>query len=1047
VGFWGNGNLIDKLDIVNYSKPALVGGLVIMLFFGAFANNQSALAGILVPPSGQTFVVRIDGVLFRINDFFTAVDDFCGNHIHAKNQISVFSLDGTVELLEPTVDDGPDGEDCGWVEPPGLPIDFALGIFLVTPCTSPGTVCRASAGVCDIAEVCTSEGICPADAFISLSTTPCEKSLDECLEDAFCDGTGPFCPVSEDSPQGKLCLGEDQTVNDCNLANTCDGIGFCVENLVEGGAPCGDTTNSECNEADTCDGAGVCEDNFVAAEVACGDSLDSTCDSSDTCDGAGSCLDNIAPLDTTCGDQSTSECNLPDTCDGGGFCDPNFVDADLLCGDLTDTECNPADRCDGAGVCIENQLSSGSPCGDDTDNDCNEADTCEGGVCQDNIVGVSVPCGDDTDTVCNAEDTCDGDGTCLDNFAGIQTACGDSSSKSCDLPDTCDGVGACSANFVLSGLLCDDFSATECSDPDTCDGVGMCLKNNLRGGTACGSDLNNACTSRDVCSDGICEPNNSPDGTKCFAGLDPLCKNQECSVGVCKFLSNKGVGTVCIPGLTACREDTKCDAAGGCTVGGGPVNCNDSDRCTLDLCNPFSGCVYLPNTSDPICIGGNACTDVAGQPIDCNDLNQCTADSCDISSGCVNTPITGSCDDENSCTSNDMCDSSGLCVGNSAIPACLIIAPDPSNESFKLNYSCEDNNAVSVFFASFTRDGVPLEPSNLSFSCPPGITLNELEFNDIPNDFQAEVIINGVEGICIIEIGEDITSISFDLDLSGQVECFRGEGSAAMLILSPPAPVAAAVSGGGGGGGDKTAPNFKSMSVFGAKSLQEDGTYGFGGILKKEILLTNDMPTAIIEAGTDVTFRLLLHENSGKQGLQHITLYILDQADVTVQQSEEFLRYDNGKVTLKDSNGIFSNGNISFVERGADVEVVFEFTAKTPMPLSDIIIRAWDSNKNMKQAKFYDAIEIVPSSEETFEFGGKIEGLQPLWSNEMLSGWAGYSEKPVSDSELLSQIGIEGQQIPSWFKNKVAKWVIDGTVTHQELVNAMKFFENTGLLT
>jgi len=294
--------------------------------------------------------------------------------------------------------------------------------------------------------------------------------------------------------------------------------------------------------------------------------------------------------------------------------------------------------------------------------------------------------------------------------------------------------------------------------------------------------------------------------------------------------------------------------------------------------------------------------------------------------------------------------------------------------------------------------------------------------------------------------GFESEEITFDSDeyMNGYIDTSTPNALGFSITFKPSG---VPIGSGGGGGGDKTAPNFKSMSVFGAKSLQEDGTYGFGGILEQEILLTNDMPTAIIEAGTDVTFRLLLYENSGKQGLNHITLYILDQADVTVQQSEEFLRYDDGKITLKDSNGIFSNGNISFVERGGDLEVVFEFTAKNPMPLSDIIIRAWDYNRNMEQAKFYDAIEIVPSSEETVEFGGKIEGQQPLWSNEMLSGWAGYSENSVSDSELLSQIGIEGQQIPSWFKNKMAKWVIDGTVTHQELVNAMKFFENIGLLT
>jgi len=263
--------------------------------------------------------------------------------------------------------------------------------------------------------------------------------------------------------------------------------------------------------------------------------------------------------------------------------------------------------------------------------------------------------------------------------------------------------------------------------------------------------------------------------------------------------------------------------------------------------------------------------------------------------------------------------------------------------------------------------------------------------------------------------------------------------------------------GGGGGGGDETPPNFKSISVQGAKTVQDDGTLGFGGILKKEIKLTNQMPSAVVETGTVFYIKLLLYENSGKEALEHVTLYTnIRGPSSKVSQSDTYIRYNDGKVTLRDVDGVFSNGNISFVERGGDLEVVFELTAQDTMNLSDIIVRAWDSSRNMREAKFVDAIEIVRGTDQSLEFVGigdvqqLIESVmdpEPLISMEVLEDWAGFSDNYVSDSEFLSHIGIDGDEIPSWLKkSKIAKWVRDGMLSQQEFVNALKFLDKKGII-
>jgi hypothetical protein len=57
--------------------------------------------------------------------------------------------------------------------------------------------------------------------------------------------------------------------------------------------------------------------------------------------------------------------------------------------------------------------------------------------------------------------------------------------------------------------------------------------------------------------------------------------------------------------------------------------------------------------------GGGSCVHT---PIVCNDNNPCTVDSCDPASGCVFNNNTAACDDGNPCTAGDVC-ASGACVG------------------------------------------------------------------------------------------------------------------------------------------------------------------------------------------------------------------------------------------------------------------------------------------------------------------------------------------------------------------------------------------------
>jgi len=62
-----------------------------------------------------------------------------------------------------------------------------------------------------------------------------------------------------------------------------------------------------------------------------------------------------------------------------------------------------------------------------------------------------------------------------------------------------------------------------------------------------------------------------------------------------------------------------------------------------------------------------------------------------------------------------------------------------------------------------------------------------------------------------------------------------------------------------------------------------------------------------------------------------------------------------------------------------------------------------------------------------------------------INKWAGNSPSSITDEQLLSDIGMSGANIPSWFK-KVAIWFADGETSEQEFVDALKYMHEKGIL-
>lgn len=131
---------------------------------------------------------------------------------------------------------------------------------------------------------------------------------------------------------------------------------------------------------------------------------------------------------------------------------------------------------------------------------------------------------------------------------------------------------------------------------------------------------------------------------ECNDGVD--CTSDKCdeALGTCTNTPND---QSCVDALTEpdlCHT-YYCDKTIGCYSE--PILCDDDIHCTIDTCNPATGCVFTP--ADFLC----------------DDNVTCTEDTCQESIGkCVNVPKNSWCDDYDACTT-DLCDINLDCVSES----------------------------------------------------------------------------------------------------------------------------------------------------------------------------------------------------------------------------------------------------------------------------------------------------------------------------------------------------------------------------------------------
>jgi len=492
--------------------------------------------------------------------------------------------------------------------------------------------CVLDSGICECTQMSIELGL----------GTPCEESNEfgTCPGERVCTEQG-LSACNAPVPSFEVCNGEDDDCDDAVDNGACDDENECTEDSCDPASGCNYEllTGTPCSDDDLCTLTDHCEEGqCTGTPINCDDSNPCT---DNGCDGLQGCV--FVP--------NNDECDDGDPCTVGDKC------FDSVCGGVLGLGCDDGNDCTYGETCQTGVCAGGKPLNCNDGNQCT-SDSCdeETGCVHENLEGAcndgnACTLGDhcqDGQCAFDEQATCDDDNPCTDDSCDPKIGCvHDENSNPCDDGNLCTKGDQCKSGICTasSQLNCDD--GNECTF-DSCEAEEGCV--HIPNNKPC-SDAN-MCTANDFCLGGECVP-----------GSDMKCDDEnECTDDSCNPLlgcvqsNNSGP----CDDLDPCSTSDQC--SGGMCVGIGQMDCDDDNPCTDDSCQPMVGCDH-ENNSNP-CEDGNACTSgdhclagmcVGGPPPDCDDSNPCTTDSCDPMEGCKNEANNLPCDDNNKCTENDSC--------------------------------------------------------------------------------------------------------------------------------------------------------------------------------------------------------------------------------------------------------------------------------------------------------------------------------------------------------------------------------------------------------
>jgi hypothetical protein len=120
----------------------------------------------------------------------------------------------------------------------------------------------------------------------------------------------------------------------------------------------------------------------------------------------------------------------------------------------------------------------------------------------------------------------------------------------------------------------------------------------------------------------------------------------------------------------------------------------------------------------------------------------------------------------------------------------------------------------------------------------------------------------------------------------------------------------------------------------------------------------------------------------------------------------------------------------------------------TNLKVGSYVLRAMDLDNKKNEA--WGVATLLDDGRQTSVqiFKNQTNNQVLINSSNLLSDikkWNENSTTTVSDSKLLSDMGIKANHIPFWVTN-VAKWVADGKINEQDFVNAIIYMHTSGII-
>ena len=441
-----------------------------------------------------------------------------------------------------------------------------------------GSVCRASAGDCDLQEVCVAgNDHCPEDVFKS-SSTICREQNGACDAPEYCGGETAYCPTDDFFPSCYMCR---------ESRGACDDPEYCT----------GETRQCP-------------KDVMTPRGTLCRD-IDGDCDAPEYCDGDSTqCpTDALRSTGWVCR-PGLGLCDNPETCSGHSkICPPDVLfSAGTVCR-YADDLCDEQEICDGVSTqCPEDRFSSVTKVCRPVVGPCDRAEYCTNTskYCpSDHVAPSGFTCRQALD-VCDKTELCDGVSKMCprDEYALSTQICRGAGSR-CDVDDYCTGD---SVRCPIDNRRPDGYP---CSDGDFCNGDEFCLA-----GVCTPSTAYRNCSRPDGCSLDFCDELSERCMHTAITGVGQICysgPSGTMGVGACKAgtYSCNGYGDLECRGEVVPKpfefcgnaKDDDCNGIvdDGCHTGpcATDLECVNSpiDTCHLGHCNNESKCVYhlLPN--------------------------------------------------------------------------------------------------------------------------------------------------------------------------------------------------------------------------------------------------------------------------------------------------------------------------------------------------------------------------------------------------------------------------------------------------------------------